>query len=135
MCDNYFSLSIIQTNGVHAGASGQVGTVLAHRNWVNSATLAPRTGSVNVIVVLSVDVPNPAVNIAPALVKGHTSFPEEWTTVLPRTNIPMNSPNTYERATVFQNVSVSAGEFIGVRVQNYEGGCNLNLAGIFLEYV
>jgi hypothetical protein len=134
MGDNYFPLSIIQSNGALAGAGGQIGTVLAHKNWANSATLAPRSGNVNVIVVLSVDNPNPAVNIAPALIKGHSNFSEKWTQVHTGTNIAMNSANVYVRATIFQNIPVSAGEFIGVRVQNYEAGCNLNLAGLFLEY-
>lgn len=134
MGDRYFSVPIIQTNGSNAGATGQVGTVLAHKQWINSSVIAPRSGLVKVSVVVGGDQPNPAVNIALAMVKGMNNFPEQWAHLDTKTSIPINAPNTYIRHVFFQNLSMTEGEFIGIRVQNYEPGYMLNIAGIYLEY-
>jgi hypothetical protein len=134
MTDKFFSVPIIQTTGNNAGASGQVGTVLAHRQYINASIIAPRSGMVKVSVVVGGDVPNPAVNIALAMVKGYDNFQEQWNHIDLRASIPINTPNTYIRHVFFQNLTISEGEFIGVRVQNYEENYNLNIAGIYLEY-
>ena len=134
MTDKYFSVPVLQTNGNNAGANGQVGTVLAHKQWINASIIAPRSGMIKVSVVVGGDLPNPAVNIALAMVRGYDNFPENWNHIDTSASIPINVPNTYIRHIFFQNLSVSEGEFIGIRVQNYEAGYNLNIAGIYLEY-
>lgn len=134
MSDRFFSVPIIQTNGNNAGATGQVGTVLAHQQWINASIIAPRSGMLKVSVVVGGDQPNPAVNIALAMVKGYDNFPERWDHLDTRTSIPITVPNTYIRHVFFQNLSISEGEFVGIRVQNYEANYMLNIAGIYLEY-
>ncbi len=134
MTDRFFSVPILQTNGSNAGASGQVGTVLAHTKWINSSIIAPRSGMVKVSVVVGGDQLNPAVNIALAVVKGFNNFQEQWNHLDKRTSVPITAPNTYIRHVFVQNLSVSEGEFIGIRVQNLEANYMLNIAGIYLEY-
>lgn len=134
MPDRFFIVPIIQTNGTNAGATGQVGTVLAHKQWINSSIIAPRSGMVKVSVVVGGDKPNPAVNIALAMVRGYDNFQEQWNHIDTRASIPISVPNTYIRHIFFQNLSISEGEFIGIRVQNYEADYMLNIAGIYLEY-
>ncbi len=134
MTDRFFSVPILQTNGANAGATGQVGTVLAHKQWINASIISPRSGMIKVFVVVGGDLPNPAVNIALAMVRGHNNFPEQWNHIDTRASIPISTPNTYIRHVFFQNLSVSEGEFIGIRVQNYEANYSLNIAGIYLEY-
>ncbi len=134
MTDRFFSVPIIQTNGSNAGATGQVGTVLAHMQWINASIISPRSGMVKVSIVVGGDQPNPAVNIALAMVRGYDNFPEQWNHIDTRKSIPINVPNTYIRHVFFQNLSMSEGEYIGIRVQNYEANYMLNIAGIYLEY-
>ena len=132
--DKYFSVPIIQTTGSNAGAAGQVGTVLAYHQFINASIIAPRSGMVKVSIVVGGDQPNPAVNIALAMVRGHNNFQEQWNHIDTRKSIPINVPNTYIRHIFFQNLSISEGEYVGIRVQNYEQNYNLNIAGIYLEY-
>lgn len=134
MVDRFFSVPIIQTNGNNAGANGQIGTVLAHKQWINASIISPRSGMIKVSVVISGDNPNPAVNIALAMVRGYDNFQEQWNHIDTRASIPIRVPNTYIRHIFFQNLSVSEGEFIGIRVQNYEENYMLNIAGIYLEF-
>ncbi|MHA1948572.1 MAG: hypothetical protein ACXAAO_12165 [Candidatus Thorarchaeota archaeon] len=134
MTDKYFSVPIIQTTGKNAGAGGQVGTVLAHQQYINASIIAPRSGLVKVSVVVGGDQPNPAVNIALAMVRGYNNFQEHWNHIDTSASIPINTPNTYIRHIFFQNLSISEGEFVGIRVQNYEANYMLNIAGIYLEY-
>ncbi|NHJ12594.1 MAG: hypothetical protein EAX95_02915 [Candidatus Thorarchaeota archaeon] len=134
MSDRFFSVPIIQTTGSNAGAAGQVGTVLASKQYINASIIAPRSGILKVSVVVSGDLPNPAVNIALAMVKGYSNFPEKWDYIDTRQSIPITVPNTYIRHIFFQNLSISEGEFIGIRVQNYEENYMLNVAAVYLEY-
>ena len=134
MSDRFVSVPILQINGTNATATGQVGTVLAPQQWINASVISPRSGMVKVCVVVGGDQPNPRVNIALAMVRGFNNFPEQWNHIDTKASIPIMTPNTYIKHIFFQNLSVSEGEFIGIRVQNYEPGYMLNIAGIYLEY-
>lgn len=134
MTDRFFSVPVIQTTGSNAGATGQVGTVLAHKQYINASIIAPRSGMVKVSIVVSGDQPNRAVRVALAVVRGFNNFQEQWNHIDTNVNIPLATPNTYIRHIFFQNLSITEGEYVGIRVQNYEGNYMLNIAGVYLEY-
>ncbi len=131
----YFTAPFTNNRGTPVGNTGKTVTRLGTKDWVDAGIIAPHTGNISVGIICSSEQANPGVLIWRGYLAGHDHMAEEWTNPdKGKSNLAINTPNTFHRFKILPPGPVNEGDYIGIRIVNLEEGFNLDVAAIYILY-
>lgn len=130
----FYTIPLVNPAGLNPGAGGRVGTVLELKDRANAGIVAPRSGTVNVYIIVSASQPNSNFQIYRGYNKGLGDYKEHWVPESGLVNISIEQDDFYKRILIFSGIQLTEGEFLAIRVTNRQEGYRFNLANIYMEY-